>query len=32
MLDPITLQPFPAYSEEEEKMIERIARRKNNPT
>lgn len=31
-LDPITLEPFPVITNEELKMIERVAKRKNNPT
>ena len=30
-LDPITLEPFPVITNEELKMIERVAKRKNNP-
>jgi hypothetical protein len=30
-LDPITFEPFPSNSEEEEKIINRVAKRKNKP-
>lgn len=31
-LDPFTMQEFPACTPEEEKIIDKVARRKNNPT
>ena len=31
-LDPITFEPFPENTDEEEKVINRIAKRKNQPS